>query len=158
MRCSHFCKADACFLQDLSWSCPQSTRLSMCPRSSSQVITPGVGSGGTNPAHWEQFGYAPTSLHISSHMPASLLCIFARYLRSVAWHDFSSFFAPSRNTEADVGAFFFICSADACFAQAFSWSCPQSTRLSMCSRSSSQVITPGVGSGGTNPAHCAQFG
>merc|ERR1719235_1326918 len=84
------CSADACFLQDLSWSWPQSTRLSMCSRSSSHVITPGVESGGTNPSHCAQFGYAPTSLHMSSHIPASLLCSAARFLRSVAAHALSS--------------------------------------------------------------------
>merc|ERR1719240_1404642 len=90
--CNHFCSADACFLQDLSWSCPQSTRLSMCSSSSSQVITPGVESGGTNPSHCAQFGYAPTSLHISSHMPASLLCRAARFFKSTVKHALSSTF------------------------------------------------------------------
>merc|ERR1719230_2074951 len=86
----HFCSADACFLQDLSWSCPQSTRLSICSRSSSHVMTPGVESGGTKPSHCAQLGYAPTSLHMSSHMPASLLCNAARFLRSMAAHALSS--------------------------------------------------------------------
>merc|ERR1719428_678797 len=89
------CSADACFLQDLSWSWPQSTRLSMCSRSSSHVMTPGVESGGTNPSHWAQLGYAPTSLHISSHIPASLLCSAARCLRSIAAHALSSPFAST---------------------------------------------------------------
>merc|ERR1719453_1751407 len=92
---SHFCKADACFLQDFNWSWPQSTRLSMCSRSSSQVMTPGVESGGTNPSHWAQLGYAPTSLHMSSHIPASLLCSAARFLRSMATHALSSPFAST---------------------------------------------------------------
>merc|ERR1719217_430284 len=91
----HFCSADACFLQDLSWSWPQSTRLSICSRSSSQVMTPGVESGGTNPSHWAQLGYAPTSLHMSSHIPASLLCSAARFLRSMATHALSSPFAST---------------------------------------------------------------
>merc|ERR1719388_157033 len=86
----YFCNADACFLQDLSWSWPHSTRLSMCSRSSSHVMTPGVESGGTNPSHWAQLGYAPTSLHMSSHIPASLLCNAARCLRSIATHALSS--------------------------------------------------------------------
>merc|ERR1719265_356911 len=84
------CSAEACFLHALSWSWPQSTRLSMCSRSSSQVITPGVESGGTNPAHCAQFGYAPTSLHISSHIPASLLCRAARFFKSMFTHALSS--------------------------------------------------------------------
>merc|ERR1719218_400179 len=90
MKSLHFCNADACLAQALSWSWPQSTRLSMCSRSSSQVITPGVESGGTNPAHCAQLGYAPTSLHISSHIPASLLCSAARFLRSMVMHALSS--------------------------------------------------------------------
>merc|ERR1719379_806580 len=90
---AHFCKADACFLHALSSSWPQSTRLSMCSRSSSQVITPGVGSGGTKPAQPGQLGYEPTSLHISSQRPASLFCNCARRLRSEASHDFSSPFS-----------------------------------------------------------------
>merc|ERR1719217_174553 len=120
----HFCSADACFLQDLSWSWPQSTRLSMCSRSSSQVITPGVESGGTNPAHCEQFGYAPTSLHISSHIPASLLCTRARFLRSSASQAFSSFSRNAGDVKDFLITFLFICSADACFLQALSWSWP----------------------------------
>merc|ERR1719388_34538 len=89
----YFCNADACFLQDLSWSWPQSTRLSMCSRSSSHVMTPGVESGGTNPSHCAQLGYAPTSLHMSSHIPASLFCTRVRILRSMATQAFSSLFA-----------------------------------------------------------------
>merc|ERR550537_283441 len=81
---AHFCSCDACFLHAFSSSLPQSTRLSMCSRSSSHVITPGVESGGMNPAQPEQLGYALTSLHISSQRPASLFCSSARRLRSDA--------------------------------------------------------------------------
>merc|ERR1719152_730310 len=95
-----FCRADACFLQAFSSSLPQSTRLSICSKSSSQVITPGVGSGGMKPAHPAQFGYAPTSLHISSQRPASLFCNCARRLRSVASQACCSLFLePTCSTE-----------------------------------------------------------
>merc|ERR1719345_499269 len=148
----------ACLVQAFSSSAPQDERLSMCSRSSSQVITPGVESGGTKPAHCGHDGYAPISLHISSHMLPSLFCTCARRLRSEASHAFSSLFSPTcRNTGAE-GDFILICSADACFLQALSSSFPQPERLSMCSRSSSHVITPGVESGGTKPAHCGQLG
>merc|ERR1719217_1891387 len=116
----HFCSADACFLQDLSWSWPQSTRLSICSRSSSQVMTPGVESGGTNPSHCAQLGYAPTSLHMSSHIPASLFCTCVRILRSVATHAFSSLFTTLwRNTD-EADDFEATCSAEACFLHALS--------------------------------------
>merc|ERR1719284_1738261 len=59
----------------MSW--PQYDRLSMCSRSSSHVITPGVESGATKSGQPEHFGYAPTSLHMSSHTPASLFCNWA---------------------------------------------------------------------------------
>merc|ERR1719160_2435267 len=102
---AHFCSADACFLHALSSSWPQSTRLSMCSRSSSQVITPGVGSGGTKPAQPGQLGYEPTSLHISSQRPASLFCNCARLLRSEASHDLSAAFTPTWSTaETDCAA------------------------------------------------------
>merc|ERR1719301_510488 len=101
---AHFCSADACFLHALSSSWPQSTRLSMCSRSSSQVITPGVGSGGTKPAQPGQLGYEPTSLHISSHRPASLFCNCARRFRSEASHDLSAAFTPTCSTAWTDGA------------------------------------------------------
>merc|ERR1719463_456624 len=93
--CFYFCNADACFRQDLSSSFPQSTRLSICSKSSSHVMTPGVESGGMKPAQPEQFGYAPTSLHISSQRPASLFCNSARRLRSVASQACSSLFCTT---------------------------------------------------------------
>merc|ERR1719408_703216 len=79
----------ACLPQALSSSFPQSAKLSMCVRSSSQVITPGVGSGGTKLGQAAHFGYAPTSLHISSHRPASLFCTRTRFFRSAAEQDCS---------------------------------------------------------------------
>merc|ERR1719389_1361324 len=100
----HFCSADACFLHAFSSSWPQSTRLSMCSRSSSQVITPGVGSGGTKPAQLGHDGYEPTSLHISSQRPASLFCNCARRLRSEASHDLSAAFTPTCSTAWTDGA------------------------------------------------------
>merc|ERR1719160_1285062 len=100
----HFCSADACFLHAFSSSWPQSTRLSMCSRSSSQVITPGVGSGGMKPAQPGHDGYEPTSLHISSQRPASLFCNCARLLRSEASHDLSSAFTPTCSTARTEGA------------------------------------------------------
>merc|ERR1712194_747495 len=54
----------------------------MCSKSSSQVITPGVESGSTNLGHCAHFGYAPTSLHMSSQTPANLFCKAARRWRS----------------------------------------------------------------------------
>merc|ERR1719191_351801 len=101
---AHFWSAEACFLHALSSSWPQSTRLSMCSRSSSQVITPGVGSGGTKPAQPGHDGYEPTSLHMSSQSPASLFCSCARRFRSEASHDFSSAFTPTCSTARADGA------------------------------------------------------
>merc|ERR1719243_122179 len=94
-KCIYFCNADACFRQDLSSSLPQSTRLSICSKSSSHVMTPGVESGGMKPAQPEQFGYAPTSLHISSQRPASLFCNSARRLRSDASQACSPLFSTT---------------------------------------------------------------
>merc|ERR1719265_124207 len=68
---------------------PHSERLSMWVRSSSQVMTPGVGSGGTKLGHPGHDGYEPTSLHISSHMPASLFWSCMRCCKSSATHAFS---------------------------------------------------------------------
>merc|ERR1719301_364661 len=82
----------ACFPHAFSWSWPQSAKLSMCVSSSSQVITPGVGSGGTKLGQAAHFGYAPTSLHMSSQRPASLFCTLTRFLRSDAAQDSSAFF------------------------------------------------------------------
>merc|ERR1719407_445103 len=134
-----FWSADACLVHALIESWPQYTRLSICSSSSSQVITPGVGSGATKPGH-VHFGYAPTSLHISSQTPASLFWSWARRLRSSVVHACSSWTV-------------FTWSADACLCHALMESWPQYTRLSMCSSSSSQVITPGVASGATKPGH-----
>eukprot|EP00418_Pyrodinium_bahamense_P019313 CAMPEP_0179115296 /NCGR_PEP_ID=MMETSP0796-20121207/54027_1 /TAXON_ID=73915 /ORGANISM="Pyrodinium bahamense, Strain pbaha01" /LENGTH=109 /DNA_ID=CAMNT_0020813543 /DNA_START=123 /DNA_END=453 /DNA_ORIENTATION=- len=64
-----------------------SPKLSMCSSSSSQVNTPGVESGATKFGHWLQFGYAPTSLHMSSQIPASLFWTCDRRARSEARHD-----------------------------------------------------------------------
>merc|ERR1719389_1163099 len=87
----------ACFAHAFSWSWPQSARLSMCVSSSSQVITPGVGSGGTKLGQAAHFGYAPTSLHMSSQRPASLFCNWARCFKSSDAHacSFCSFFTWS---------------------------------------------------------------
>merc|ERR1719410_324439 len=49
----------------------------MCSSNSSHVITSGVESGGVNLGH-EHFGYAPTSLHMSSQIDASLFCTTKR--------------------------------------------------------------------------------
>merc|ERR1719188_1227554 len=73
---------DACLCQPLMLSRPQSASWSMYSSSSSQVITPGVESGWTKSGHL-QFGYAPTSLHILSHSPASMFCRNARYFLSL---------------------------------------------------------------------------
>merc|ERR1719408_1038294 len=148
MRCSRsvptllsdFWSAEAVFLQSFSLPWPQATKLSMCSRSSSQVITPGVASGATNLGHCVHLGYAPTSLHMSSHTPASLFCTCIRCSRSV----------PTLLSD--------FWRADACFFQLFSLPWPQATKLSMCSNSSSHVITPGVESGATNFGHCVHFG
>merc|ERR1719235_1435936 len=74
----------ACFPHALSSSLPQADKLSMCVSSSSQVITPGVGSGGTKLGQAAHFGYAPTSLHMSSQRSASLFCSCARCFKSSA--------------------------------------------------------------------------
>merc|ERR1719235_923458 len=80
----------ACFLQALTSSSPQSAKLSMCVSNSSQVITPGVGSGGTKFGQAAHFGYAPTSLHMSSQRPASLFCTLMRIFKSAAEQDSSA--------------------------------------------------------------------
>merc|ERR1719478_493245 len=131
------CKADACLCQPLSSPAPHSTKLSMCSNNSSHVITPGVASGATNLGHCVHFGYAPTSLHMSSQTPASLFCTCMRRCMS------------------DIVD---VCRADACLCQPFNWPAPHSTKLSICCKSSSQVITPGVASGATNLGHCVHFG
>merc|ERR1719424_890821 len=128
---------DACCVQALSSPWPHSDKLSMCSSSSGQVITPGVESGATKSGH-VHLGKAPTSLHMSTHTPASLFCTCARCLKSSERHA-SSVCAP--------------CTKDACCAQALSSPWPHSERLSMCSRSSGQVITPGVESGATKSGH-----
>merc|ERR1719310_1450455 len=46
----------------------------------------------------------------------------------------------------------------AVFFQLLIVSAPQSARLSMCTSSSSHVMTPGVESGGTKSGHCAHLG
>merc|ERR1740130_2666362 len=76
----------ACFPHALSWSWPQLDKLSMCVSSSSQVITPGVGSGATKFGQAAHFGYAPTSLHMSSQRPASFFCNCARCFKSSVAH------------------------------------------------------------------------
>merc|ERR1719284_96590 len=58
----------------------------MCSSNSSQVMTPGVASGGVKPGQ-VHLGYAPTSLHMSSQMPANLFCMATRCCMSVAMHD-----------------------------------------------------------------------
>merc|ERR1719253_842790 len=117
----------------------------MCVKSSSQVITPGVASGGTNAGHCEHFGKAPTSLHMSSQTLASLFCTCARRLRSAATHACLSLSVWSAD-------------APAVLVHALSSLWPQLDKLSMWVKSSSQVITPGVASGGTNAGHCEHFG
>merc|ERR1719388_616303 len=138
----------AVFFHPLIMSWPQYDRLSMCSSSSSQVITPGVESGATKFGQPEHFGYAPTSLHMSSQTPASLFCTWARCWASSAAHALLS-------CAWDATAFW---SSEACLRQPLSRSRPQSTRLSMCSSSSSQVITPGVESGGTKLGQPEHFG
>merc|ERR1719502_1796299 len=86
---SDFWSADAVFLQSFSLPWPQATRLSMCSRSSSQVITPGVESGAANLGHCVHLGYAPTSLHMSSQTPASLFWRRIRLVASSSLHDFA---------------------------------------------------------------------
>merc|ERR1712085_205089 len=139
-----FCNADACLCQHLIVSAPQATKLSMCSKRSSQVITPGVESGSTNAGHCAHFGYAPTSLHMSSQMPANWFCKAMRCWRSCDKQLFSVLLP--------------FCNADACLCQPLIVSAPQATKLSMCSKSSPQVITPAVESGSTNLGHCAHFG
>merc|ERR1712194_425724 len=58
----------------------------MCSKSSSHVITPGVESGSTNAGHCAHFGYAPTSLHMSSQMPDNLFCTCVLIFESAAMH------------------------------------------------------------------------
>merc|ERR550532_3501739 len=58
----------------------------MCSSNSSQVMTPGVASGGVKPGH-VHLGYAPTSLHMSSQMPANLFCTAARWCNSCLSQD-----------------------------------------------------------------------
>merc|ERR1719261_664743 len=146
-----FCSADACCLHAFSSSAPQLERLSMCSRSSSHVITPGVASGCTKLGQL-QFGYDPTFLHMSSQASASLFCSCARRFKSSVAHAcaFSVLLAFSTACSP-------FCKADACCLHAFSSSAPQLDKLSMCSRSSSHVITPGVESGCTKLGQL-QFG
>merc|ERR1719252_358564 len=72
-------------VHDLISPCPHSDKLSMCSRSSGQVITPGVASGATKSGQ-VHLGKAPTSLHMSTHTPAILFCNFMRFLRSSETH------------------------------------------------------------------------
>merc|ERR1719478_1625327 len=131
------CKADACLCQPLSSPAPHSTKLSMCSNNSSHVITPGVASGATKFGHCVHFGYAPTSLHMSSQIPANLFCTAARCSKS----------APSQEVALNTTLFF--CSCDARFTHFLFSSWPQSDKLNICSSNSSHVITPGVESGAT---------
>merc|ERR1719221_1107123 len=62
---------DACLCQPLILSLPQSLSWSMYAKSSSHVITPGAESGSTKSGQVHE-GYACTSRHIDSQMPASL--------------------------------------------------------------------------------------
>merc|ERR1719382_1087837 len=125
----------AVFFQPLIVSPDQLTTPSMYSSSSSQVITPGVESGCTKSGHL-QFGYAPTSLHILSHSPASMFCRNARCFLSVL-----------------VQLWCEVCSCEAIFFQPLIVSPDQLTRPSMYSSNSSQVITPGVESGCTKSGH-----
>merc|ERR1719272_2608890 len=128
-----FWSAEACLVQALISPCPHSDKLSMCSSNSGQVMTPGVESGATKSGH-VHLGKAPTSLHMSTQTPASLFCTCTRWARSSPMQDFS------------------LCAAwtkEACFVQAFNSPCPHSDKLSMCSSSSGQVMTPGVESGAT---------
>merc|ERR1719446_1816888 len=79
----------ACECQSLIMPWPHSTKLSMCSKSSSHVMTPGVESGATKPGHCAHCGYAPTSLHMSSQIPASLFCTCERKFKSADKHPFS---------------------------------------------------------------------
>merc|ERR1719161_1664764 len=124
-------------VRDLISPCPHSDKLSMCSRSSGQVITPGVASGATKSGQ-VHLGKAPTSLHISTHTPASLFCNCMRCFRSSSRQAFCFWVSCAP-----------IWSADACEVHALISPCPHSDKLSMCSRSSGQVITPGVESGAT---------
>merc|ERR1719424_2732187 len=58
-------------LHDFNSPWPHSDKLSMCSRSSAQVMTPGVESGATKSGQ-VHLGKAPTSLHMSTQTPASL--------------------------------------------------------------------------------------
>merc|ERR1719145_261655 len=140
------CSCDACLCQPLMLSRPQSARWSMYDRSSSQVITPGVESGSTKSGQ-VHCGYACTSLHMDSQMPASLFCSWTRRAKSCEAHAFSPCFTLSAPVTW---------SCDACLCQPLMLSRPQSASWSMYDRSSSHVITPGVESGSTKPGqeHC----
>merc|ERR1719345_350363 len=107
------CTKDACCDQALISPWPHSDKLSMCSSSSGQVITPGVESGATKSGH-VHLGKAPTSLHMSTHTPASLFCTCARRARS-----------------SPMQAFCEPCIKDACCVQALSSPCPHSDKLSM---------------------------
>merc|ERR1719265_1648743 len=72
----------------LDLACPHSDRLSMCSRSSSQVMTPGVASGATKLGQ-VHLGKAPTSLHMSTQTPAILFWSLARCLASASTQAFS---------------------------------------------------------------------
>merc|ERR1719157_135756 len=125
----------------------------MCSFSSTQVITPGVESGATKAGHWLHLGYAPTSLHMSSQTLASLFWNCMRLCMSAATHDCSVVFCAMADSTG------FSCTrADACFFQPLIDSWPQATKLSMCSFSSTQVITPGVESGATKAGHWLHLG
>jgi len=127
------CTKDACDLQPLIWPWPHSDKLSMCSSNSGQVMTPGVESGATKSGQ-VHLGKAPTSLHMSTHTPASLFCNCARCFKSSARQAFSLWES---------------CTKDAWDLQPLIWPWPHSDKLSMCSSNSGQVITPGVESGAT---------
>jgi len=149
------CNADACCLQLFNLSWPQATKLSMCVSNSSQVMTPGVESGATNLGHCAHLGKAPTSLHISSQMPASLFWNAMRCFNSSAMQAFSVtvlFCATADNSGLPT------CNAEASLRHDFKLSWPQATKLSMWTSNSSQVMTPGVESGATNLGHCEHLG
>merc|ERR1740138_562366 len=76
-------------VHDLISPCPHSDKLSMCSRSSGQVITPGVASGATKSGQ-VHLGKAPTSLHMSTQTPASLFCRATRCFKSSDKHDFTA--------------------------------------------------------------------
>merc|ERR1719235_441279 len=99
--------------------------------------------------------WAARALRVGAHLLAHVLADarelvlhLGAVLALLSW-------AILRSFACDTTAFW---SAEACLAQAFSCSWPQSDKLSMCSRSSSQVITPGVASGGTKSGQPEHFG